>query len=39
MTVTLAWGGYREVGACTWTHELVPSRFALWNIASVPWHR
>jgi hypothetical protein len=32
-------GGYREADACTWAHELVPSCFVLWNIASVPWHR
>ena len=39
MTVTLALGRYWEVDACIWAHELVPSRFVLWNIASVPWHR
>jgi hypothetical protein len=29
MTVTLASGGYREVDACTWAHQLVPDGFTL----------
>jgi hypothetical protein len=39
MAVTLASAGYRDADASTRAHELVPSGFAIWNIALVPWHR